>query len=159
MLRIKTLIVKRELHNTLPPDAARNGLQKQTVFSNWLKSRVMMQDDSLPAIMVVPMTTGDLTYRDEYSMEPIGISSTGWHSKLISSLAGLPQIVVPIGEFRFISKITCREAYLPIAISLIGAPGSESTLLDATRVAMKTMGTPTSVTVGKRCYEPSDSAR
>ncbi|KAL7928346.1 amidase signature domain-containing protein [Trichoderma chlorosporum] len=71
-------------------------LEKREAIAQWLNTEVMCVDaDAYIPILVFPFTDGNLTYRDEYHAEPIGISSAGWHPKLLSTLGGIPEIVVP----------------------------------------------------------------
>ncbi|KAK1244005.1 hypothetical protein MKX08_002143 [Trichoderma sp. CBMAI-0020] len=71
-------------------------LEKREAIAQWLNTQVMCVDaDGRIPILVFPFTDGNLTYRDEYHAEPIGISSAGWHPKLLSTLGGIPEVVVP----------------------------------------------------------------
>lgn len=47
----------------------------------------------------------------------------------ISHCSGCPDITIPVREVRFNSKITQKEEYLPVAMSLLAPRGEDEALL------------------------------
>ncbi|KAL3483927.1 hypothetical protein BJX62DRAFT_244450 [Aspergillus germanicus] len=58
-----------------------------------------------------------------------GIPS-GFGTSRIGNLAGVPDIVVPIGEAAYNSTITLQQEYLPVAIDIIAPHGCDLMVLN-----------------------------
>ena len=69
---------------------------------------------------------------------------------MISPYAHAPEMIVPIDQTPFISKVTQREEWLPVSLGVIGARGSDISLPALLQDFMHTMQLPTTVAVGER---------
>ncbi|PQE32013.1 amidase signature domain-containing protein [Rutstroemia sp. NJR-2017a WRK4] len=62
-----------------------------------------------------------MKYADLLKRAPIVMPA--FSPNYIASVLGLPQVVVPIGQIPFESRISKRTEYLPTVGSIAGAPG------------------------------------
>ncbi|OBT49058.1 hypothetical protein VE00_00203 [Pseudogymnoascus sp. WSF 3629] len=130
------------------------------IFREWLGTHVMKLDHSgSNRIMVVDVGLSGPLYRDrepEPGNSPAGGSYNGnW----VPTLLGLPQIVVPIGQKPYTSKITDRTEYSPIVAGIISAAGSDSALIDIAKNALSRSGWPTTVKAGRLMFDLGDNER
>lgn len=100
--------------------------------------------------MVLPIEDGKPNYR-ERPPQPYEKASA-LSAMYISSVAGTPEIVAPIGEIKFLSEVTERVEPLPIAVSVVGAPGTDLWLMEVVRKAMELGGLPTRLETGRSIY-------
>ena len=68
-----------------------------------------------------------------------------------SFLGGLPELVVPVGQYSLVSKTTGKKTYEPFCISIIGPRRSDLALLDVVSKVLPAFGT--SVLTGETAFE------
>lgn len=61
-------------------------------------------------------------------------------------------LTVIVGDIPYNSTVTKREEPLPIAVSVIGAPGADMTLVDLVEKGLKGSGVATEVKTGRFMY-------
>ncbi|RDW72673.1 glutamyl-tRNA(Gln) amidotransferase, subunit A [Aspergillus mulundensis] len=100
-------------------------LANKEVFKAWWNSTVQVFDEETCAdsLVLYVGTAGTPTYRNVYRDIP-GIP-LGFSSARISNMAGVPDMVVPVGQARYNSTITLREEYLPVAVDIIAPHGCD----------------------------------
>lgn len=79
------------------------------------------------ALILYPASKGEPIPRDDYfgpADPPVGFG----HPARISSLAGVPDSVLPVGEARTLSRITGWEEPLPVAVDVVAAAGCDGLL-------------------------------
>ncbi|UKZ46317.1 hypothetical protein TrVGV298_000518 [Trichoderma virens] len=105
-------------------------VRQKTLFADFAYKHILQcgsgdRPDSLGGIMVWPFNPQEPQYRDsyppEYSLTPH--VNWRWDVDYTAPLAGLPQVIVPIGQFRYESRITGEPDFLPITASIVGPPG------------------------------------
>ena len=103
--------------------------RRSEVYRHWLMNRVFNADDkSIVTVMVLPIETGQPNYRDS---ELPGYSLLSGYAALnMSPMMRAPEVTAPVGDIPYVSRVTEREEPLPVAVSLIGAPGTDLILLD-----------------------------
>ncbi|KAL7895568.1 amidase signature domain-containing protein [Trichoderma sp. SZMC 28014] len=110
-------------------------VQQKALFANFVYKQILQSGDSsgaagsLGGIMVWPFNPQKPQYRDSYPPLTPHVNWR-WHVDYTAPLAGLPQVIVPIGQFRYESRITGEPDFLPITASIVGPPGSDVMLLD-----------------------------
>ncbi|KAL7928350.1 amidase signature domain-containing protein [Trichoderma chlorosporum] len=110
-------------------------VQQKAFFANFAYKQILQSGDgsgaagSLGGIMVWPFNPQEPQYRDSYPPLTPHVNWR-WDVDYTAPLAGLPQVIVPIGQFRYESRITGEPDFLPIAASIVGPPGSDIALLD-----------------------------
>ncbi|KFY69161.1 hypothetical protein V496_00540 [Pseudogymnoascus sp. VKM F-4515 (FW-2607)] len=109
------------------------------------------QDPVASTLMIVPR------YYDHHRNDRLPAAPEreyyGFDSNLHASLSGVPNIVVPIGQAKYMSKITGKTEYLPISASIISAKGTDLALIEMLLDFLPIYGINTSVLTGKTAFE------
>ncbi|KAF2240746.1 amidase [Trematosphaeria pertusa] len=124
--------------------------RRSEVYRHWLLGKVFKADskDSI-TIMVLPIEAGEPNYRDA-ELPPYGLLS-GYAALNMSPMMRAPEVTAPVGDIPYNSIVTQREE-LPIAASVIGAPGMDLILVDLVEKGMNAVGVPTKVKTGRSMY-------
>ncbi|KAM5460203.1 hypothetical protein MferCBS49748_007745 [Microsporum ferrugineum] len=118
-------------------------------------------DGTCQTIMIVPHGRPGANYRDGRS-EPSSSGDTGPYKgdpTFFTSMLGVPQIVVPIGQNPYKSRVSNQTEYAPIFSTLVGAPGTDLTLVKVAEDALKRAGWPTDILTGRFMFEVGDNER
>lgn len=63
-----------------------------------------------------------------------------------------PDVVIPICEVPYHSKITNTKEFLPVAVNVVGTPGSDFWLLNTMKTLLRRSGREVEVQTGKRMF-------
>lgn len=126
------------------------GLRRLDVYRSWLLDVVFKTSTTL---VVLPISPVEPHYRDEVTPSPTYQTATD--ELFFSPILRSPDVVVPIGEILYHSKITDREEYLPVAVNVVGAPGMDNWVLYSVEKVLKMKGRPTEVRTGRRIFNES----
>ncbi|KZO91038.1 amidase signature enzyme, partial [Calocera viscosa TUFC12733] len=128
-----------------------NELAKQAFFTNWTINNLVVPDPNTctKSLLLYPQSAARTTYRNAYRSAP-GIPS-GFSSGRISNLAGLPEIVVPLGQAPYNSTISGVQDFLPVTISIVAGKNCDYMLFDLTE-KLQDAGIITSVLTGRYSY-------
>ncbi|CAG8957725.1 hypothetical protein HYFRA_00000061 [Hymenoscyphus fraxineus] len=120
-------------------------VEKLAVYKRWFEEKMGQE-----AIVLIPIENITPRYRDE----PLGryFNPVGVPMLFVSPILGAPEFTVPIGQVPFKSKVTGNTEHLPVAISLLGSPGSDLELMDIARNCLKKAGRPTRVLPGAKLF-------
>jgi len=128
-------------------DQRDEALRRFDVFREWFLDNILKPKEQ-KAIMLLPIEMLEPRYRDD----PPGAPSVPPKSinvlYLSPALLG-PELVVPIGEVAFDSRITERLEFLPCAVSILGAPGSDLEILTMIEEFLQASHRPSIVETGK----------
>ena len=138
---------------TVTSEMHEQGLKKMSIFQSWFEENLIgpSEDGTSEALLLLPWTTGTPDYRDKYRPQP-NWAGYGWQYYMISPFAHAPEMIIPIGQTPFISKVTKREEWLPVSLGVIGARGSDVSLPALVQDFMHAMQMPTTVEVGERLF-------
>ncbi|CAG7975139.1 unnamed protein product [Penicillium salamii] len=136
----------------------KQGEKEIEIFRTWFEKHVMLtdQDGCSETILVLPWTQGQPSYRDEYRERPSWIGD-GWFFYFISVYAGAPEVIVPIGQTPYESRLTKRQEWLPVAIGLVGARGTDAAFASFVKETMENAELPTTVDAGRNAFSPNTS--
>ncbi|GES66151.1 amidase signature enzyme [Aspergillus terreus] len=128
--------------------------KNKTIFYNWWNSDTGFgahnTETCSESIYIYPNSVGSITYRDEYYSAP-QTPYWGMGDSRIAVFAGVPDLVVPIGEIPYNSTKSGKTEYVPVTMSLVAARGCD--LMVANMVAaMEEQGIVKPVAVGPRLY-------
>ncbi|KAJ5093003.1 amidase [Penicillium angulare] len=98
--------------------------RRSEIYRHWLLEKIFkaQSEDSI-SVMVFPIEIGRPNYRDG-DIPPMSILS-GFDSLNMSPMMRGPEVTALVGQIPFLSKVTGREEPLPIAVSVIGTPGTD----------------------------------
>ncbi|KAL9609127.1 MAG: hypothetical protein Q9167_006088 [Letrouitia subvulpina] len=126
-------------------------LEKFEIFRTWFLQNIM-DIENKNTIIVLPIEK-DLKpiYRDDPPAIP-SVPAAGLGSLHLSPLLGAPELVVPIGTIPYKSRVTEKTEQLPIAVALLGAPGTDLKLVETALECLQRSGRPTRVLTGKKLF-------
>ncbi|KAK3391373.1 amidase signature domain-containing protein [Sordaria brevicollis] len=101
-------------------------------------------------LVILPIANLTPTYRDQPTASPETQSAVD--GLFLPPILGAPDVVVPVGEAEYESRITGRKEYLPVVVDVMGRPGRDWQLLDAIGKVMKGSGRVMKVEVGRRMF-------
>ncbi|THU86122.1 amidase signature enzyme [Dendrothele bispora CBS 962.96] len=106
-------------------------LERRETYENWTMSNLLLPDaeSCSGSIYMYPINAGTYSSRELYTDGSPAIPF-GFSSGRASSLARLPEVVIPIGQIPFNSTISGIEEQLPVSISLVASRNCDFMLLD-----------------------------
>ncbi|KAK0104869.1 hypothetical protein ONS95_005135 [Cadophora gregata] len=128
--------------------------EQARVYKDWFcKTFLHPEDDRFSnAIMVDRWSWMGPNYRDTLKEAPNIGRDYGFLQEFSTSFAGVPELVMCIGQCEYLSDISKRKEYAPVAASFIGAPGSEHMLMKMAEEFLTYAGIPTKVLTGKTAF-------
>jgi Asp-tRNA(Asn)/Glu-tRNA(Gln) amidotransferase A subunit family amidase len=111
-------------------------LANKTLFQNWLETQLLTPmpntDYCSSSLLIHPISPGSPSYRDTYPIESPSEAGTwfGWNQYSISQLGGVPEVVLPIGQVNYTSRVSGTTKWLPVAVSVNAAAGCDLMLFD-----------------------------
>ncbi|KAE8555746.1 hypothetical protein TMatcc_003017 [Talaromyces marneffei ATCC 18224] len=115
--------------DSLPNGTFQEAITNQTAFQSWIANNVLKpnpQSCSESLLVYVESATRTPLYRDFYRDEPTIPFGSG--ANMISVYAGVPDMVVPIGEKTYVSQVTDLEEMSPVSVDLVAARGCDGML-------------------------------
>lgn len=128
-------------------------LQRKEIFKKWFLDSVLSAEalNELTTITVAPISDEEPKYRDDYKQGP-WMGGNGFHRNFLSPLTGCPEVVVPIGQIPYQSRVTKREEFLPIVVAILGPPGTDVALTKFVADLLHKSGMPTLVKTGAEAF-------
>ncbi|CRG91694.1 Glutamyl-tRNA(Gln) amidotransferase subunit A, mitochondrial [Talaromyces islandicus] len=127
----------------------------KTTFKNWIDNSVLIPRpdaaECSSALLIHPIWPGEPSYRDTYpteSPEEAGVSFV-WNQYGISQLAGVPEVVIPLGQVNYTSRVTHTTKQLPVSVSINAAAGCDLMLYDLVEVLANKSIIPSKVLTGQ----------
>lgn len=126
------------------------GMHRLEVYKHWFLHFAMKQDEN-EAFLIMPISNVDVNYRD---VHPAPVARpTGFDPLILSPILGAPDVVIPIGEYGYDSRVSGRKEFLPVSVDVVGLPGSDLHLIDIIQNCLETSKRPTVVRTGSRMFE------
>ncbi|KAH6985309.1 hypothetical protein EDB80DRAFT_733936 [Ilyonectria destructans] len=140
-------------------DEQKAALERREVFKAWFLGSVLAAgvSEELTTIIVAPISDEGPKYRDEYKESP-WMGGNGFHRNFISSLTGCPEVVVPIGQIPYTSRVTKRQEFLPIVVATLGPHGTDIALTKFVVDVLRKSGMQTSVSTGTEAFPQTGEA-
>lgn len=126
-----------------------SAIHKLEVYRTWLLDTVFLSHGQR-TVMVLPISSVEPHYRDEVTQSPR--SQVATDELFLSPILRSPDVVIPIGEIPYHSRITGKEEYLPVGVNVVGTPGSDFWLLDTMKALLEKSGRPAVVQTGSRIF-------
>lgn len=139
-----------DLGSSVTEDQNREGLHRLKVYKSWFLERVL-KGWGEHTVLVMPISEGKPNYRDHPPTEPT--VQNGFDSLFLSPILGCPDLVIPIAQVDYHSKISGRTERLPICVNVIGMPGRDLDLIEVTRNTLQDSGRPSAVQVGSDIFK------
>ncbi|KAF4832757.1 Amidase 1 [Colletotrichum tropicale] len=140
-----------QLHAT--DDVYSQALRNISIFKSWYETEGYGRKDAKTCsegLYIYPWSIGEPSYRDQYfqarSTPPLGFDDSS-----VSVMAGLPEVVAPIGEVPYNSTKSMHVEYLPVTMALRMARGCDFHLANLVR-DLEEGGVLRPVAAGPRLY-------
>ena len=127
------------------------GLRRLEVYKSWFLKEVMggLKKNS---ISVMPISEGVPIYRDHPPNKPT--VQSGFDLLFLSPILGCPDLVVPIAQMKYESRISGRAEQLPICVNLLGVPGRDVDLINVVQAALQASARSSAVRAGSEMFQP-----
>ncbi|KAI9368169.1 amidase signature domain-containing protein [Aspergillus egyptiacus] len=108
-----------------PESQLEEAIAEKDVFAGWWNSTAQVFDEETCADSLILYVGGSARteYRDVYRDLP-GVPM-GFSTTRISNLAGVPDVVVPVGQARYNSSVTGQEEFIPVSVDIIAPHGCD----------------------------------
>lgn len=119
-------LVRWAFAESLGEKGYQDALDEQSTFTSFIHEHILPSNCS--KLLLYPQADGTPFYRNQYFPAPQ--APTGFGASRIANLAGVPEIVIPIGQAFYNSSITMSTAdSLPVAMSIVGGRNCDGQLL------------------------------
>ncbi|KIX02428.1 uncharacterized protein Z518_08369 [Rhinocladiella mackenziei CBS 650.93] len=134
-------------------EAYQTAIRNKTIFQNWYETEGFGRpdpDSCSEGVYVYPWFISEPSYRNTYfnatTTPPLGFGDSSF-----SIMAGVPEVIVPLGEVPYNSTVSLKTEYLPVSVALRAARGCD--LMLANLVAdLEAAGILRPVSAGTRLY-------
>ncbi|KAH7386531.1 amidase signature domain-containing protein [Cadophora sp. MPI-SDFR-AT-0126] len=128
-----------------------SGIHNKTVFTEWWNKEVLrnVPGSCSDSLLLYPGALATPNYRNVYR-DPPGLP-LWWGVSSIGPIAGVPDVVFPLGQASYNSTITMHEEVLPVAVNIIAAPGCDAMLFELAEQLQK-VGIINAPKAGSRMY-------
>ncbi|KAF2450877.1 amidase signature enzyme [Karstenula rhodostoma CBS 690.94] len=116
-------------------------------FRTWFLKHYMKPDEQ-GTIIVLPISDVKPNYRDAYPAQTNGRATPGLRTTYLSPYVGAPELALPIGHVSFESRISGNTESLPVAVGVMGLPGSDMALVKLVLESLRASKRPTVVSAG-----------
>ncbi|CAD6441551.1 2b413a13-dc52-4ba4-a058-9d09563205e3 [Sclerotinia trifoliorum] len=103
------------------------------------------------AIMIMPFGAATPKYRDDTNKLPSIFGS--FSVFYLPGVLQLPQLIIPVGQKPYNSRISGLKEYMPIVSSFMGAKDSDVMLINLAEAVLKNAEWPTEVQTGREAFE------
>ncbi|KAH0558900.1 hypothetical protein GP486_004471 [Trichoglossum hirsutum] len=145
---------KMDFLQTTKKELQDRGLQEQNTYKAWFDKHIITTDEEgcSNALFLTPWSSGEPDYRDTYRERP-SWAGDGFRYWFVCPYAEAPEMIIPIGQM---SRVTHQREWLPVAIGVMSAKGTDIDLVELIRDMMVETGMETQVKVGRTPFQMRD---
>ena len=125
------------------------GMRRLDVYKSWFLKEIF-GGLGKNTILVMPISEGVPNYRDHPPATPS--VQSGFDALFLSPILGCPDLVVPIGQIEYDSRISGRAEQLPLCVNLIGVPGKDADLINVVQSVLDASDRPCAVRTGSEMF-------
>lgn len=106
-------------------------MNRPEIYKRWFLD-LFLRQESDEMLFIMSISDVVVNYRDDF---PSSSESrhAGFNPLIISPILGALDIVIPIREYEYQSRMIGLKEHLPIAINVVGLPGTDLDLVEAVR--------------------------
>ncbi|KAM7196770.1 amidase signature domain containing protein [Naviculisporaceae sp. PSN 640] len=128
---------------------------RMEVYKDWLLDNIFGPDEKEKQVIVIlPIANVEPNYRDVKSS--MLTSQSALDQLFLGPILGAPDVMVPLGDVPYESRITGRTEFLPVVVDLMGKPGQDMQLLEVVEKVMKGCDREMVVKTGARMFAGVD---
>ena len=123
-------LIRWAFGDSFPTSALTDAINNKTLFMNWFAANILPPNPTTcsDSLLLYTGSSGSTNYRNQYLGPPS--VPYGFSNGRISSFAEVPDMVVPIGQASYFSKITNHTEYLPVTVDFLAAKGCDGMIFD-----------------------------
>ncbi|KAH7164950.1 amidase signature domain-containing protein [Fusarium sp. MPI-SDFR-AT-0072] len=121
------------------------------VYRKWLHDQ-LFGEENFETFVILPVAEVKPVYRDEKTESPKNQSA--YDQLFLPPVLRSSDVVVPIGETPYHSKISNKIEYLPVVANLVAARDRDHELLEAVEAILERSKRPKVVSTGSRIFVP-----
>ncbi|KAI0469333.1 amidase signature domain-containing protein [Xylaria cf. heliscus] len=126
-------------------------MKQAIIFRKWAADTLFGNDSSV--VMIIPQGRPGANYRDiTNNIGGFGIPGGPSGPILVATVLGVPQVVIPIGQNAYQSRVSGREEMAPQFTTLIGAFNTDLDLLRLAERTLSSSGKPTELLTGRYAF-------
>ncbi|KAI3324413.1 amidase signature enzyme [Xylariaceae sp. AK1471] len=143
-----------EYGSTISEESRSESVRRKNVYKDWLHVNFLgtLPDGGPETIMVFPFGDPAPRYRDTYR-EPPSYSGYSWRADFQSPLAELPDLVIPVSQYPYDSRISKTKEFLPVSIAITSAHGTDAHLISLMRDMLDESGLQCEVKAGRYAFD------
>ncbi|KAI0105672.1 amidase signature domain-containing protein [Nemania sp. FL0031] len=138
-----------DLAKDIPREAHEEDMKRLDVYKDWVLENIM-REKTHNSLVVLPITSQAVDYREDPPEPPS--PPNAFDGIWLAPVTGGPEISVPIGELKYHSRISGRDEFLPVVVSILGKPGYDLGLIRLMKDVLQRSGRPTQVNTGRRMF-------
>ncbi|EGX45092.1 hypothetical protein AOL_s00173g193 [Orbilia oligospora ATCC 24927] len=141
------------------PENRQRSIDEMKVFRDWIfKTFLETEADGISGpIMLIPLGRPGNNPRDVVPPAGPEFAPTAYDSIFFSSIVGIPQAIIPIGQNPYQSRASGNTEYAPIVASFAGVRGSDLILIELAQKALERAGWPIIVQTGPNIFDLGES--
>ncbi|ORX98192.1 amidase signature domain-containing protein [Clohesyomyces aquaticus] len=146
--------LKWEAGRNTTPEMQEQAIKRQDRFRAWFETHILevSSNKENQPLIVFPLSDEEAEYRDDYADGP-WIGGSGFHRNFISSLTGCPEIIIPIGQIPYKSRVSQRQEHMPAVASFLGPRNQDAAIANFAKEFLEKMHLPTKVRTGTVAFE------
>ncbi|KAK4139840.1 putative amidase [Dichotomopilus funicola] len=143
------------LATNITQEQREQGLAELGVYYTWVRGHILKPDTEYNFVLL-PLGRPGANYRDIVPTPGGELSESAYDPVDFATVLGLPQLVIPISQNPYESRVSKRTEYAPIVASLAGPRGSDDDLLQLAIGALGEAHWPLEVLAGKTAFRPGE---
>jgi Asp-tRNA(Asn)/Glu-tRNA(Gln) amidotransferase A subunit family amidase len=125
--------------------------QRRINFANWYNKHIVPASNETCSESIIAHSIHIPAYEEKVQYYPITLAVPGYWDCVGVNYAGVPEIIVPIGQYQFYSPYTRQMEYRPMTVAFQAAKGCDLVLFELVdKLAAK--GLITEVMAGKTAF-------
>ncbi|KAK0102662.1 hypothetical protein ONS95_006266 [Cadophora gregata] len=138
-----------DLGKSITPRQRNEAFRKVDVYRKWMLEEILCQD-LREAFVILPIAEAAPNYRN--AQPGPYFKQNAFDALFLAPILGAPEFVVPIGQVPYESRISGLVEQLPVAVSVLGLPGTDTRLIEVVRQCLNETGRPTTVQTGRHMF-------
>ena len=141
---------------TVTAEQEKESIKRWNLSKSWYETSILPPavKEFSDTLLLLPWSTGQPDNRDRYRDGPQRFTGIGFFFYNLSPYSQGPEVVVPVGQTPFPSRLTNRSEWLPVCIGISSGKGGDVMLTDLIEDFFASMGMEDGVSTGSTPFEP-----
>lgn len=141
---------------TITAEQHKEGTKRWQLFKSWYETNILPPavEGFSDTLLLLPWSKGEPDYRDRYRDGPQRFTGIGFFFYNLSPYSQGPEVVVPVGQTAFTSRLTNQTEWLPVCIGISGGKSSDVMLTDLIEDFFAYVGMEDGVSIDSTAFQP-----